>query len=228
MPPDQTQPPIPPEPTDSSDSTSSPQASPQSEDTGASPSTFGLEASVSQSQNSSKTAQFGTPPEPEVPPTDAKAVAGKQSELGLDVLPVAVEAPRESENLEAVKDTSPQNTPVATSEPLASIPTEQPPSPVSAPTSQPSNIIGSLLQKAKSAIQNRKTKKLEKILAALDRKAPPSQGYGETRKISNDEVQKLLNVSDATATRYLSLLEQQGKVKQAGKTGKYTFYTKTP
>ena len=88
------------------------------------------------------------------------------------------------------------------------------PSPSAQP--QPTNIISELLQKARSAIQNRKAKKLEKILVALDKRG----------KISNDEVQKLLSVSDATATRYLNILEQQGKIRQAGKTGKYTFYTK--
>ena len=43
-------------------------------------------------------------------------------------------------------------------------------------------------------------------------------------KIRNDDVQKLLNVSDATATRVLDRLEQTGKIAAHGKT-KNTFYT---
>ena len=42
--------------------------------------------------------------------------------------------------------------------------------------------------------------------------------------ITNDDVQKLLGVSDATATRYLSELESQGKLKQVGTTGQAVSY----
>ncbi|MDD5068638.1 MAG: winged helix-turn-helix transcriptional regulator [Candidatus Pacebacteria bacterium] len=73
-----------------------------------------------------------------------------------------------------------------------------------------------MLLRARARIQERKGKKLNKILDELTKKG----------KISNDQVQKLLYVSDATATRYLSALESQGKIKQFGRTGKYTFYTK--
>lgn len=45
-------------------------------------------------------------------------------------------------------------------------------------------------------------------------------------KISNDEVEKLLHVSDATATRYLEVLEKEGKIKQVGKTGRGVTYQK--
>ena len=43
-------------------------------------------------------------------------------------------------------------------------------------------------------------------------------------KISNDEVQSLLKVSDATATRYLDELEKEGLIKQVGKTGQDVYY----
>src|SRR3989338_7149475 len=43
-------------------------------------------------------------------------------------------------------------------------------------------------------------------------------------KITNDEVEKFLHVSDATATRYLSILEKEGKIKQNGKTGHAVSY----
>jgi predicted HTH transcriptional regulator len=45
-------------------------------------------------------------------------------------------------------------------------------------------------------------------------------------KITNDEVEKFLHVSDATATRYLSELEKEGKIKQNGKTGKGVSYSR--
>ena len=45
-------------------------------------------------------------------------------------------------------------------------------------------------------------------------------------KITNNEVEKLLDVSDATAERYLDEFEKEGKLKQIGKTGVSTYYQK--
>jgi hypothetical protein len=72
-----------------------------------------------------------------------------------------------------------------------------------------------LLVKARNMIQFRKRKKLEKVMTLFLKK----------QKITNDEVEKFMHVSDATATRYLSQLEKEGKIKQSGKTGKSVFYT---
>jgi len=44
-------------------------------------------------------------------------------------------------------------------------------------------------------------------------------------RIANNDVQLLLNVSDATATNYLEELEKEGKIKQHGKIGRGVFYT---
>ncbi|HEX5797020.1 MAG TPA: DUF977 family protein [Candidatus Saccharimonadales bacterium] len=44
-------------------------------------------------------------------------------------------------------------------------------------------------------------------------------------KISNNDVEKLLKISDATASRYLSRLEKRGLLQQHGR-GRGTFYTK--
>ncbi len=49
---------------------------------------------------------------------------------------------------------------------------------------------------------------------------------GSQDEISNDDVQKLLNVSDATATNYLQELENEGKLKQVGAEGRSVKYTK--
>ena len=73
-----------------------------------------------------------------------------------------------------------------------------------------------LLAKAREMIQFRKRKKLEKIMGMFLKQS----------SITNDEVEKLLHVSDATATRYLSQLEKEGKIKQEGRTGKGVSYSR--
>lgn len=45
-------------------------------------------------------------------------------------------------------------------------------------------------------------------------------------RITNDDVQKLVNVSDATATRYLDELEKEKLIRQVGTEGKYVYYEK--
>jgi hypothetical protein len=70
------------------------------------------------------------------------------------------------------------------------------------------------LLKAKEAISFRKKKKLDKILAEIGKKGT----------ITNDEVEKLLHVSDKTAERYLSQLQKEQKIKTNGKKGKAREY----
>ena len=43
---------------------------------------------------------------------------------------------------------------------------------------------------------------------------------------TNNDVEKLLGISDATATRYFEELEQEGKVRQIGDTGAGVYYEK--
>jgi len=73
-----------------------------------------------------------------------------------------------------------------------------------------------LWEKFLDKVQIGKRKKLEKIMAL----------FLQQSKITNDEIEKLLHVSDATATRYLSILEQEGKITQSAKTGKGVSYSK--
>jgi hypothetical protein len=73
-----------------------------------------------------------------------------------------------------------------------------------------------LWQKFLAKIQIGKRKKLEKIMTL----------FAKRTKITNDEVEKYLHVSDATAERYLNILEKENKIKQSGKTGKSVFYSK--
>ena len=102
------------------------------------------------------------------------------------------------------------------------------PTPVAAPTptkppinqqtpvsnQQNKNIIKTLLKKAREHIQKRRQKRLNKILIALK----------EKNKLSNREIKKIVRVSEATITRYMDILEKQGKVNQVGKEGRSVYY----
>lgn len=58
--------------------------------------------------------------------------------------------------------------------------------------------------------QNRK----ERIMAALKEKGT----------VTNDEVEKLLGIADATATKYLQELEREGRIEQIGTQGRFVHY----
>lgn len=62
--------------------------------------------------------------------------------------------------------------------------------------------------------QKQKQENLAKVLELARTKA----------EIRNDDVEKTLNVSNATAERYLNELEAQGKLEQIGKTGQSVVY----
>ena len=79
-----------------------------------------------------------------------------------------------------------------------------------------SSFARQLLISARNAIQFRKRKKSDRVMSLFLKQS----------KITNDEVEKFLHVSDATATRYLSQLKKEGRIKQSGKTGKGVIYTK--
>lgn len=44
------------------------------------------------------------------------------------------------------------------------------------------------------------------------------------KKITNNEVERFLGVSDATATRYLEELEREGSLEQIGREGRNVYY----
>jgi len=136
---------------------------------------------------------------------------------------------------EAPIEPQPQTAQVPLSEPLAPSPvsetkqiepepelveTDPAPVPVYAqaePVSVPKpNLARDLLNKARFAIQTRKRKKLDRIMTL----------FAKRTNITNDEVEKFLHVSDATATRYLEILEKENKITQSAKTGKGVSYTK--
>ena len=63
-----------------------------------------------------------------------------------------------------------------------------------------------------------------KDLAGRGNNLSPLELVKQKVKISNKDVCKFLRVSDSTAVRYLNVLEEQGKIKQVGKTGRDYFY----
>ncbi len=80
----------------------------------------------------------------------------------------------------------------------------------------PSNIVQELLVRARARIQEKKRKKFEKIMEKLN----------QDGKVTNNEVEKLLRVSDSTATRYLLYLAKECRIKRIGSRGRAVFYSK--
>jgi hypothetical protein len=113
-----------------------------------------------------------------------------------------VQAESETEPALATEPTPDQET-------SASAPTPLTPT---APQLQPSaqqdqtGFIHALLAKAQAKIQSNKQKKLDKIILFAQKK----------KIIANEDIQKLLHVSSATATRYLVKLVQQGHLTRVG------------
>jgi predicted HTH transcriptional regulator len=48
-----------------------------------------------------------------------------------------------------------------------------------------------------------------------------------TDRFTNDDLEKLLGVSNATIGRYLEEFESAGKIRQVGTEGKFVYYTKS-
>ena len=81
------------------------------------------------------------------------------------------------------------------------------------------------------ALTERTEKRKEKILYLMDNEAVHDEelkacGVVDIKKgITSLNVKKLLDVSGATARRYLNELESENKIKQIGKTGRAVYYT---
>jgi hypothetical protein len=122
-----------------------------------------------------------------------------------------ISAPNEPE---APVDDKPVSEP--TSEPVQTSPVQS--TPVSAPTPQTpiaaqtqssalenqTSFIRALLAKANAKLGSNCQKKLDKVMQLAQKK-----GF-----ITNEQAQELLHCSDATATRYLAKLVQQGRLKR--------------
>src|ERR1035437_8503961 len=159
--------------------------------------------------------QANMPPEPpespinapSTPPAEDQNPPINQPESNAPEEPIST--PNEPE---APVDDQPVSEP--TSEPLQPAPVQS--TPVLAPTPQtptapqpqPSaqqnqtSFIRALLAKANAKLDSNRQKKLDKIMLTAQKK-----GF-----ITNEQAQDLLHCSDATATRYLSKLVQQGRL----------------
>lgn len=127
-----------------------------------------------------------------------------------EIVPESVE-PEVVENVpETAAETAPETTGEASAEPIETTPEtetaqmggneplkEKVPEPVK-------EELGLLRQMAQATILLRIQKKLLKVMEL----------FAKQTEITNDEVEKLLHVSDATATRYLAELEKRGKILQ--------------
>lgn len=161
-------------------------------------------------------------PQPETEPVQAEVPDQAVPEI---VVPESV-APSEQVVVREETVSQPEAQPETQPDiaPTSSTPTPDPvPQPVQSvevAVQQPANtnksLITELLLKARAKIQFKKRLKLEKIMGLFAKKP----------KITNDEVEKVLHVSDSTATRYLDQLEKENKIRQNGKTGKGVMYTK--
>jgi hypothetical protein len=107
-----------------------------------------------------------------------------------------------------VNDNPPISEPIQPS-PVQSAPSSAPtPQTPIAPQPQPSaqqnqtSFIRALLAKANAKLGSNRQKKLDKVMLLAQKK-----GF-----ITNEQAQDLLHCSDATATRYLSKLVQQGRL----------------
>jgi hypothetical protein len=153
----------------------------------------------------------------DIPPSDSTHIEPeKEQENQAEIEPISepAEAPELSTDAEAKTDKETAQIPV--NEPLEEPETSQNEQAKPVREQSKSNLARELLITARNAIQFRKRKKLDKVMSL----------FLQQSKITNDEVEKFLHVSDATATRYLSILEKEGKIKQSGKTGKGVSYSR--
>jgi hypothetical protein len=84
-------------------------------------------------------------------------------------------------------------------------------------------MLKALSVKAHAVTEGRKRKKLERIMGELEKKGNSKGLRSKVQGITNDEVQILLGVSDATAERYLGQLVKEGKLTKVSK-GRFTEY----
>jgi len=174
---------------------------------------------VSEPFDSAQDKPTPAPPEPPVEQGGSTGQALPQSEATPEPTPseplqTAQINPVEVEKAaQAASEPVPTPQPQAPAPPAPTTPSNRPNSPSSAEATEGRR---ELLAKGRAKVQEKKQKKLDKIMELLNTKD----------KVSNADVEKLLRVSDATATRYLSALQKQGKIRKVGKTGRSVFYAK--
>jgi len=168
-----------------------------------------------------------TPPPEAIPstPESAPAPAEAVPALGTDQFPSQTGQIGGNDPLPPKPD--PFDSPRQSSEQAAQDKPTPAPEPPSAAAPAQTGILRTardLLVKARVTMQDRKRKKRDKIMETLNKKN--KNGSTSSPQVTNDEVEKLLHISDATATRYLSVLVKEGKIKQIGTIGSGVAYTK--
>jgi len=218
MPPEENKTQIPLEPTDQVDPASNGTGTPQQDSTQAESAVVETPALVEQPVK----------PEPVESPIDtiAEPVSAEQAKEETPTIEPPVEPT-------TTNPASPEERPLSAPLPEDSPPTPQSPAPTQTEPVQASpqpqiktiekivyktdpNIVQKLLIKARAKIQERKRKKLDKIMTLFEAKP----------QITNKDIQKLLRASRVSAFRYFNILEKQNRIKQVGNTGKSVFYTK--
>jgi len=87
-------------------------------------------------------------------------------------------------------------------------------------------VIWYLLKKPFGMAQGKETFKEGQVKEKEAGKIKILELFGSRARVSNDDVEKLLGVSDAGATRYLDELEKAEKIRQVGKEGRFVYYEK--
>jgi hypothetical protein len=155
--------------------------------------------------------QANTPPEPPESPINAPSTPPAEDQNPPINQPES-EAPEEPISAPDEPKTPVDGQPI--SEPVQPAPVQS--APISAPTAQTSlapqtqpsaqqnqtSFIRALLAKANAKLGSNRQKKLDKIMLTAQKK----------EFITNEQAQELLHCSDATATRYLAKLVQQGRL----------------
>ncbi len=156
-----------------------------------------------------------TPPPEQVSESPAEPTPPQESTPAPESTPPETPAPTEAQA--SVSEPAPEPVPAQQSNPQPQQSNSAPAVPtLSSSVQDYGGTLHGDIVKARAKIQETKHKKLDKIMARMTEKG----------KITNDEVEKLLHISDATATRYLQALEKENKIKQTGVTGKAVFYEK--
>lgn len=142
-----------------------------------------------------------------IPVEDQNGGVNEPESDAAEVAPTVSQVPTDDQPIFESVQGAPVSAPAA---PVPSAPQPQPPA-----QQDEVGFIHSLLVKAQAKIQSNKQKKLSEIIQLAQKK----------QTIKNDDVQKLLRVSDATATRYLVKLVEQGYLTRIGspRDAKYQF-----
>lgn len=202
MPPDQTQPTTPSEP---AQTPAEPQSTPIITPEPTQVTTEPMPASTADS-----TATNMPPEDPEGPASPSTPSPGHDDQ-GQNTPTETPSAPAASTSLGASPVPAPTTEPVSQAPAPTTVTQTPPPQAVSVLTSIP--IVSRLAEAFRKRIE-KKQKRLDKIMELAR----------EKKVVKNDDIEKLIHVSDATATRYLDQLVKEGKLRKNGNRGSVDYH----